>query len=131
MSRKNGSTGSLDFFLHLYCLRGMIYRKGLNQFLLMLMLAMQIALAQHATVHFMDGTHNTPVHQQQDPEPDKDKLCQLCLLSKHFTKILTPAGLDIPAPVDTFSQKAAFLQSIITSGNTSPYIARAPPIFSA
>lgn len=109
----------------------MAFKKDIGRFLLVVMLAMQVALAQHATVHFTEGTHNNPVHQQQDHQPDKDKLCQLCLFSKNFTKILTSAGLDILAPMDAEIQKTGLLQSIFISSDPSPYIARAPPAFSA
>lgn len=109
----------------------MNFQKRVGQFLLVLMLAMQVALSQHATVHFMEGAHNSPIHQQQDHQPDKDKLCQICLLSKDFTKILTPAGLDFLVPVHAGIQNPALLQPLIISGNPSPYIARAPPAFSA
>lgn len=110
----------------------MPFHKDVCRVLFVLMLAMQVALAQHASVHFLEGAHNGPVHQQQDRhQPDKDKLCQLCLLSKDFAKILTPAGPDIMVPVHAVIQTAAFLESVAASGNPSPYTARAPPAFSA
>lgn len=95
------------------------------------MVAMQLALAQHATVHFAAGTHAPVQQQDEEHHPAKDKFCQLCLLSKDFSHLLPQAGPDIPVPVFIDFAIIPSSSSAFYGLSLSPYAARAPPSFSA
>lgn len=112
----------------------MDFKKSIGRFLLVMMLTMQIALAQHATVHFMEGAHQNPAHsEQQDHKHKKDQTqhCQLCQFSKNFNKILNTDETGVTAPALTAVQIIAAPQSIAMGNEPSSYSARAPPAFSA
>lgn len=107
-------------------------RQGLNHFLLLLMLAMPLALAQHASVHFSEGAHR-PAHQQEDHGSDsaRDEICQLCLLSKALSHGLVQSGPDVLIPdVSEFLTSLPYTL-VLARQCPSSYSARAPPSFSA
>lgn len=106
----------------------------MGRFLLMVMLVMQIALSQHAAVHFLEGAHGHPLHDQeqgQDHKSGNDAPCQLCLLSKNFSKTLTSAEPDVFFAGRAIAGNAVLPPPAFVDGAPSPYIARGPPASSA
>ena len=70
----------------------MTFREYISGFLVFVMLAMQLLLAQHYTVHFNEEAHTVAHHQlpskggngtQQDADPDD--ICQICFFAKIFS----------------------------------------------
>ena len=113
----------------------MTFRKHIGQFLIIvLLLGMQLAIAQHATVHFTEEGLTSVHHQEQDKQdhkPHSSKLCQLCLLTKDFTNGLAHVGPGIPVPALVEPESFYFSAAILFKGGLSSYAARAPPTFSA
>jgi hypothetical protein len=111
----------------------MDFKKATGRFLIVMMLAMQVALAQHATVHSAEGMqqHAPAQGQHRDHAPDKDKLCQICLLSKDFAKILTPSNVQVADPIVIGIRTLILPQAVLVTHSPSVYTARAPPGFSA
>lgn len=112
----------------------MTFRKHIGQFLIIVLLGMQLATAQHATVHFAEEGFAPAHHQEedkQDHKPHSSKLCQLCLLTKDFMNGLAHIAPGIPVPALVEPESFYFSTAILPRGGLSPYIARAPPPFSA
>lgn len=111
----------------------MTLRKHIGQFLILLMLVAQLALAQHATVHFLEDQYKTAQHQNHDPAQtdrhDKSKSCQICVTAKELGHLLTSA--DMAAVVTLL---AAIFMVWPLRRNIKPlpvafYSSRAPPSF--
>jgi hypothetical protein len=117
----------------------MIFRKYFGQFLILMMLAAQLALAQHATVHFLEDQHigiafqqsGDPATPQKHHGPEKGKICQACLLAKDFSHTSLSAAAEIPAVVYPAMFVFTAAQEIPLLSTSFSWEARAPPAFSA
>jgi hypothetical protein len=115
----------------------MALKRKISGFLILLMLAMQLLLAQHYTVHFSEGQHigvsqNKADGNSNGNDKDRDghdKLCQVCLFSKSFSHVLlaSPAALLILALL--FSGVFLITVPFSLRNNTVVYPARGPPAF--
>lgn len=115
----------------------MTFRKYIGQFLILMMLAAQLALAQHATVHFLEDQHIGIAFQQTGDSapapnhhgPEKDKICQICLLAKGFSHISLFAVAEIPVVVHPAAFVFPAAQEVPVPATSFSYEARAPPAF--
>lgn len=108
----------------------MSFRKTLAPVFIVLMLLAQLALAQHATVHFQEDQYAS--HQQHGDngsgEPDKSKLCQICITAKQLHDIFSHADFVLLALVLAYALSLLPERITRTHAVTSSYSARAPPI---
>lgn len=112
-------------------------KREIGLFLVCVMLCVQLILAQHATVHFIEDEHIGAGSRQENgqespvdrPVHDKDKTCQICLFSKDFSYTSPSVGIDVPTPDFT----AVFAIAVPRDANARREIirlqARAPPSF--
>ena len=115
----------------------MAMRKHINLFLVLLMLGAQLALAQHATVHFAEQQEivNAYMHQSGHDSPSGHHgphlkvVCQLCLFSKGISHTITPVSIVFNGPVEISAYKTPLAQSHITRQSSHGYLARGPPAF--
>jgi hypothetical protein len=114
----------------------MIFRKYIGRFLILAMLAAQLALAQHATVHFLEDGHAVSQAQSSDsPAPaghgkaNKDKICQICLFSKGLSHAFLFAGAEIPAAEIAAGFVVPRLQTVPARHEALLHEARGPPSF--
>ncbi len=117
----------------------MTFRKHIGQFLILVMLAAQLALAQHATVHFLeDETIVSLVHADSGVntidrnEADKqkaDKICQICLYSKSFSHTIFASGIFLHITSLSAALIAPDLPVFHVHSQCSTNRARAPPVF--
>lgn len=112
-------------------------KKQIAQFMLVMLLGAQLALAQHAAVHFATEGH-IGIHTEQgsdgksNPGPNKpqsDKLCQICLLAKSFSHIVLNSPALVPQTVFEFSFIFPPAQEVRVQAIASAYQPRAPPAF--
>ena len=104
----------------------MTLRKKISAFLVLSMLAMQLLLAQHYTVHFNEDDHLVPAkHGKADP----DKICQVCIFSKNFSHT---AAADSVYFAVLLLAAAIFVSASFAAPAQYPahaYAARGPPSF--
>ncbi len=109
----------------------MTTRSTINLVLILLMLGAQIALAQHATVHFTDHGHSAQHHHDDNKEgtPQTGELCQICILNKNIAHALTPDAFIREVVVTQSAYRVPFAQNHITRQASQGYLARGPPLF--
>ena len=109
----------------------MVTRKYIKLLLILLMLGAQLALAQHATVHFTDHGHIETHHDHSDHggTPKAGELCQICVFAKSFANTAIPDGVLIPAALMDSSYHVPPAQNHITRQASHGYLARGPPSF--
>jgi hypothetical protein len=99
------------------------------------MLCVQLILAQHATVHFIEDEHigavyrheNRPESPAHHPAHHDGKICQICLFSKVFSYTFAVASVDVPAPNFTTVCAVSVPREAHARHGTLPLQARAPP----
>jgi hypothetical protein len=108
----------------------MAMRNNIHFFMILLLLGAQLALAQHASVHFTDHGHETHhEHEEAEDERYADELCQICIFSKGLTSGLPLDGSYVTTLLARTSYKVPFAQNYITQQASSGYLARGPPSF--
>lgn len=105
----------------------MTTRQKIGHILLFAMLAMQLAFAQHASVHVYEDISSPARHHQDDPSPDKDPFCQICLFAKNVSHFVVPIGPDMPIHALTAGTLLVFEIVPLCGRVFSHYSARAPP----
>lgn len=114
------------------------FGKHISAFMVVWMLALQLLLAHHYTVHF--SGEGRPVIQQQASGHDHpqdghhdgagvDDLCQICAFSKALSQVLGTA-VFILLPILFALQAFTARFAAYPSGSHQPYSARAPPALS-
>ena len=113
----------------------MTFKKHISGFLVLVMLAMQLLLAQHYTVHFNEEAHTVAHHQlpskggdgnHQDADPDD--ICQICLFAKIFSQsTFSLAFVALPLFVAEIL-KAASIHISPEYNVFYSFSARAPPL---
>ncbi len=101
-------------------------------FVLQIMLAAQVLMAQHFTVHFMEEAHiaSHAGHSHNHSDHNKaDKVCQICLLTKGFQNVLGSSSQTISIVAFKFDPIASLPKSLEQKALASAYLARAPPPF--
>jgi hypothetical protein len=109
------------------------FRKKISGLVVLLLLAAQLALAQHHAVHFSED--GVTVERQHDAPKDKDKaghdaLCHVCLSSKILSHVLlffTAFLLVIACNVRGIFPRPA---PLVLCRHTSVYPPRGPPSLS-
>ena len=109
-------------------------RRKINLFLILCMIGAQLALAQHATVHFaLEGYGEIHATQHQDNghhhKPQADKFCQLCLFAKGLAHALTSEAAIVPPDVFKIGIIFPAILDVPVRQNAKLYQARAPPAF--
>lgn len=112
-------------------------RREISLFLVFVMLCMQLILAQHATVHFIEDEHIGAASQQENrqespadrPAHHKDKTCQICLFSKDFSYTFPSVNIDAPTPGFTTVFAIPVPWDANARRESIPLQARAPPTF--
>jgi hypothetical protein len=110
-------------------------RREVSFFLAFVMLCMQLVLAQHATVHFIEDEHIGAGSQQEDrqdspanpPAHDKGKICQICLFSKVLSYTLLVASVDVAKSDFTTMFAVPVRRDANARHEGLPLRARAPP----
>ncbi len=117
-------------------------RKNISGFLILMMLCMQLLLAQHHAVHVIGGSLAASGIETHDDSStggsgtsDHDgasgnHICKTCLIAKNLSQTLPPSGLAFLS--DDGRDRAPQLapQVIIARDAAHAYSARAPPSFS-
>lgn len=106
----------------------MTFKRYLGQFFILMLLTAQLALAQHATVHFLEDQYAVShEHHADHSQPSKDKICQVCLFAKGFAHSDLVAGNDVPS-IDALTLSVVpDLQGTRNGHDVLPYEARGPP----
>jgi hypothetical protein len=93
-------------------------------------LGTQIALAQHAGVHFSshESFHSHESGNDQNA-PDSKELCQICLSGKIYTSALKPNGIELKIVLSRAAYEIACKSAHIRQQTSHAYLARAPPSF--
>tara|TARA_B100001778_G_C18571773_1_gene622971 strand:- start:499 stop:846 length:348 start_codon:yes stop_codon:yes gene_type:complete len=104
-------------------------KKLLCFFVLQAMLAAQVLIAQHATVHFFEDSY-IGYHEHTDQgHHDKDKQCELCLFVKGFNDAL----ISVPPFISVILLQHNFIPSLAQAVKhktlSLAYLSRAPPVF--
>lgn len=117
----------------------MAFRKHIGRFLVLTLLAAQIALAQHATVHVLEGgleNGRAGISLQHSAElpadhrhPDKEKACDICLLAGGLSHQFLAAAIALPVAVHETGFAVPDARSGLALSLSLPYQARAPPTF--
>ncbi len=122
-----------------FFIASMTLKNKISGFLILLMLSMQLLLAQHYTVHFQqddehigisqnheDG-HGAPIHDDHKPTPDK--ICQICVFSKSFSHLLLSSFAAVLV-IACLTGGVFFLsEQFFQQNNPQAYSARGPPAF--
>ncbi len=114
----------------------MAFRKHIGRFLVLVMLTAQLALAQHATVHFLEDrtiaaqadTGSGPDKPADHDKTGKDKVCQICVSAKGLSHSVLSGGASIPAPQTMEGFIAPDAHDAHVSFIAHSYQARAPPV---
>lgn len=102
-------------------------------FALQIMLAAQVIMAQHFTVHFMEEAHITfhTGHGHPGQHDHKtDQVCQICVLAKGLQNGLSGTVQVVPVVTVAFNPVLISLQSLEQEAIAGFYQARAPPVLS-
>jgi hypothetical protein len=111
----------------------MAMKKYIQGFLVFVLMGLQLALAQHATVHFVEdeplmisgGQHQPPA----DPDKhDRDKICQICLFEKNYSFVLVSPSAVISLAVSGMAYAVLPLPVLHTQEAASAYYSRGPPV---
>ena len=113
----------------------MAFRGYTNSFLLLVMFLTQLALAQHAAVHFAPEGHTIALAEYgdggNDHSPHKkqqsDKICQLCFFAKNFSQVVLAGSTLISQGVFEPSFIFSPAQNMHVQAIARAYQARAPP----
>jgi len=105
----------------------MTVRKNISLLLIMLLLGAQLALAQHATVHFTD--HGGIHHQHDNDSPQVNELCQLCIFAKGFAHGLSPDDAVLHADFLISSYRVPVAHNYLKRQESQGYLSRGPPAF--
>lgn len=112
----------------------MTQRRHISALLVLMMLMLQLLMAQHYTVHFSEaahtvaGPHTSGADGSKDPQADPDDLCQICLLSKTLS---TAFGVVIVMSLAGRAARSAislFPPSFTSNLFSHSFSARAPPV---
>ena len=113
----------------------MTFRRNIAGFLVLLMFAMQLLLAQHYTVHFNEEEYafingHKPANDSQDEQKkqDPDKICQICFFAKDFSQAIYAISVVIPVSISVAEIITSALHHRILRYIALVYSARAPPI---
>ena len=117
----------------------MTFRKHIGQFLILVMLTAQLALAQHATVHFLEDetivsvvNADSGVNTIDRNDADKHKadiLCQICLFSKGLSHTVLASGITLHILFPSADIIVPDLPVFHVYAQLSANRARAPPVF--
>ncbi len=116
----------------------MTLRKNISAFLILMMLCMQLLLAQHHAVHVIGGslavsgieTHDDSGSGDDDHGASGNHICKSCLVAKNLSQTLPPSGLAVTAFIGGNHMPDTASQVILARDALHAYSARAPPSLS-
>jgi hypothetical protein len=108
----------------------MVLRKNINLFLVLLMLGAQLAIAQHASLHFTERDY-VAYHQENHNEgtPQALEICQLCISAKASSFAVVQDDVIVYNLSVEAYYKAQLTQYYIKQQISHGYLSRAPPFF--